>query len=244
MKSSQIDEFDGKAHFVLYYENEEEATEALLNVALLDELRDGEAFPRGDLLAMADHNSTPANTAGEAAEALDYDDLFDAMAKERTLKLAIFISGQGPVAFGMPEQFTPTQYINHNYALNPLVVLISDGRFSGVSYGAAIGHVTPEAAAGGDILYLMTGDLLHIRLRDRRLDLIDRDAFHAGRVEPATADLAAERVALGEERLARIRMRRRVIAPTNVMLDVTDAARGVVPQAVAELATDPYKFKG
>ena len=244
MKSSQIDEFDGKAHFVLYYENEEEATEALLNVALLDDLRDGEAFPREDLLAMADHNSTPEDTAGEAAEALDYDGLFDAMAKERTLKLAIFISGQGPVAFGMPEQFTPTQYINHNYALNPLVVLISDGRFSGVSYGAAIGHVTPEAAAEGDILYLMTGDLLHIRLRDRRLDLIDRDAFHAGRVEPATSDLASERGALGEERLARIRKRRRVIAPTNVMLDVTDAARGVIPQAVAELATDPYRFKG
>ncbi|MEO2004782.1 MAG: dihydroxy-acid dehydratase [Candidatus Poribacteria bacterium] len=113
-----------------------------------------------------------------------------------------------------------------------------------VSYGAAIGHVTPEAATGGDILYLMTGDLLHIQLRGRRMDLIDRDAFHAGRVEPAKADLATEREALGAERLDIIRQRRRVVAPTNVMLDVSDAAHGVIPQAVAEFATDPYRFKG
>jgi len=244
MKSSQIDEFDSKAHFVLYYENEEDATEALLNVSLLDELRDDNAFARDDMLAMANHNAGDEHTAGDAAKALDYDDLFDTMVKERTLKMAIFISGQGPVAFGMPEQFTPTQYINHNYALNPLVVLVSDGRFSGVSYGAAIGHVTPEAATGGDVLYLMTGDLLHIQLRQRRMDLIDRDAFHAGRVEAATADLSEARAALGEERLERIRLRRRAVAPTNVMLDVSDAAHGVVPQAVAEFATDTYKFKG
>ena len=104
--------------------------------------------------------------------------------------------------------------------------------------------MTPEAATGGDVLYLMTGDLLHIQLRERRMDLIDRDAFHAGNVAASTVNLSEERAALGEERLERIRARRRVIAPTNVMRDVTDAAHGVIPQAVAEFATETYNFKG
>ena len=46
--------------------------------------------------------------------------------------------------------------------LDKTVALITDGRFSGASRGASIGHVAPEAAAGGNIAYLQEGDLIEI----------------------------------------------------------------------------------
>ena len=70
------------------------------------------------------------------------DELFDQLLNESILKLSIVISGQGPEAFGMPEMFTPMQHINANRRLKKLAMIITDGRYSGVSYGAAIGHVT------------------------------------------------------------------------------------------------------
>ena len=57
------------------------------------------------------------------------------MVKDAVLKIAIIVSGQGPVAFGMPEMFTSMQHINANRQLKRLATLISDGRYSGVTYG-------------------------------------------------------------------------------------------------------------
>jgi dihydroxyacid dehydratase/phosphogluconate dehydratase len=244
MKTEQLDEFDEKAFFGLYYENEEDVTKALLNVRILADLRDARTFAREDLIAMANANAQDNQTSGAVAATLDYDALFDRMVAEKTLKLIFFISGQGPLAFGMPEQYTPSQHINANRQLYPLSVMLSDGRYSGATYGAAVGHITPEAANGGGILYLQTGDVFAVRLRERRIDLIDREAFRQGRLIASTANLAQEREALGKERLERIRERReRLVAPTNVMRDVTDAARGVVPLAVAEAAREPYRVR-
>ena len=135
--------------------------------------------------------------------------------------------------------FTPMQHINANRHLKKLALLLTDGRYSGVSYGAAIGHITPEAGRGGGILYLQTGDLLQTNLRAREIAFIDKDALReAGTVRAFTGNLAAERQALGAERLQRIRQRRLQIVPTNRMDNVTDAARGVVPLGLAECATE------
>src|SRR4029453_11255262 len=119
---------------------------------------------------------------------------------------------QGPEAFGMPEMFTPMQHINANRAIRKLATLISDGRYSGVSYGAAVGHVVPEAARGGDIIRLRTGDLLHLRFRARRIDLLDPAAFREGRVELAGPEILGARDDLFAERLARLRVRQRRVA--------------------------------
>jgi dihydroxyacid dehydratase/phosphogluconate dehydratase len=119
--------------------------------------------------------------------------------------------------------------------------LISDGRYSGTSYGAAVGHVTPEALNGGLIGLLETGDLLHVQLAGRRIDLLDPEPFIAGRLVPWTADLRKLRRDLGAERLQRIQERRRRVAATNRMHDVTDASRGVVPLVVAQEATRAYQ---
>ena len=72
---------------------------------------------------------------------------------------------------GMPEMLNPTSAIMGR-GLGEKVALITDGRFSGATRGACIGHVCPEAAAGGPIGLVEEGDLIRIDIPNCRLDLI------------------------------------------------------------------------
>jgi dihydroxyacid dehydratase/phosphogluconate dehydratase len=240
MTSDQLREFDGKVCVVLFFENEETANAGLLDTRLLERLREHPAVSRQMLLAMAAYNSDGDRPSLAAFQELERRSLFESMAQEGLLKLAMIISGQGPEAFGMPEMFTPMQRINSNHGLRKLTVLLSDGRFSGVTYGAAIGHVTPEALKCGGIGLLKTGDLLHLGLSERRVNLIDPHAFADGRLEIWDVDLAQLRADLGMERRKLMLERQRRVAATNWLCDVTDASRGVVPRIVAEAATLTY----
>jgi dihydroxy-acid dehydratase len=120
-----------------------------------------------------------------------------------------------------------------------LSVLLSDGRYSGVTYGAAIGHITPEAAQGGAIVGLCDGDLLLLSLRNLRIDWLDSEAFIAGAIrvhdKPSLDRLLAERQELVDHRLRLLERRATAIAPTNALVNVTDAARGVVPLELLRL---------
>ncbi|HEX7735878.1 MAG TPA: dihydroxy-acid dehydratase [Ktedonobacteraceae bacterium] len=71
---------------------------------------------------------------------------------------------------GMQEMLAPTANIM-GMGLGDKVALITDGRFSGGTRGACIGHVSPEAAAGGPIAALQDGDIIHIDLIERTLDV-------------------------------------------------------------------------
>jgi dihydroxy-acid dehydratase len=71
---------------------------------------------------------------------------------------------------GMQEMLSPTSAIM-GMGLGDKVALITDGRFSGGTRGACIGHVSPEAAARGPIAALQDGDLIEIDLDERRLDV-------------------------------------------------------------------------
>ena len=71
---------------------------------------------------------------------------------------------------GMQEMLSPTSAIM-GQGLGDKVALITDGRFSGGTRGACIGHVSPEAAAGGPIAALKVGDIIDIDLTERRLDV-------------------------------------------------------------------------
>jgi len=71
---------------------------------------------------------------------------------------------------GMREMLTPTSLLSGMDA-DKSVALITDGRFSGGSRGAAIGHVSPEAAARGPIAALRDGDIIQIDIPRRRLDV-------------------------------------------------------------------------
>ncbi len=71
---------------------------------------------------------------------------------------------------GMQEMLSPTSAIM-GMGLGDKVALITDGRFSGGTRGACIGHVSPEAAAGGPIGALKAGDIIEIDLTERKLEV-------------------------------------------------------------------------
>jgi dihydroxyacid dehydratase/phosphogluconate dehydratase len=235
MTDAHLDEFDTKLSVVLYFENEDEANRQLLDAHFEASVKSHAEITRADLLRIYAHNS--GRSADARIQAFTRDELFDHLVSAGLIKFSLVISGQGPEAYGMPEMFTPIQHVNASRFLKKLALIITDGRYSGVSYGAAIGHLTPEAKRGGGILYLQTGDIIQANLRARNLTLVDRAALRErGVIIPFTEDLSIARHEPGAVRLQRINARLRDIAPTNRMRDVTDAAHGVVPNAVAECA--------
>lgn len=88
---------------------------------------------------------------------------------------AIFIRYEGPKGSGMPEMFYTGEAICSDPKLAASVALITDGRFSGASRGPVIGHVSPEAAAGGPIALVEEGDLIHIDVDRRVLAIVGVD---------------------------------------------------------------------
>jgi dihydroxy-acid dehydratase len=71
---------------------------------------------------------------------------------------------------GMPEMLTPTSLLS-GMGMDKEVALITDGRFSGATRGAAIGHVSPEAAAGGPIAALQDGDIISVNIPEYKLNV-------------------------------------------------------------------------
>lgn len=81
---------------------------------------------------------------------------------------------------GMREMLNPTSVIA-GMGLGSEVALITDGRFSGASRGASIGHVCPEAAVGGPIALVEEGDIISIDINNNRLDVKVSDEEMAAR---------------------------------------------------------------
>ena len=81
---------------------------------------------------------------------------------------------------GMREMLNPTSAIA-GMGLGSSVALITDGRFSGASRGASIGHVSPEAAVGGPIALVEEGDIISINIPENRLDMKVSDEELAAR---------------------------------------------------------------
>ena len=79
-----------------------------------------------------------------------------------------------------------TEAIVCDKGLNGTVSLVTDGRFSGATRGPAIGHVSPEAAAGGPLAYVMDGDLIRFDVKARSLDVVGFDG-----VEKTPEEVAA-----------------------------------------------------
>ena len=93
----------------------------------------------------------------------------------------VIIRNEGPRGGpGMQEMLLPTSYIV-GMGLGDKVALITDGRFSGGTAGACIGHVSPEAAEGGPIGLLREGDRLRIDFPGRRIDILVDKAVLAER---------------------------------------------------------------
>ena len=92
----------------------------------------------------------------------------------------VIIRYEGPKGGpGMQEMLYPTSYIKSVH-LGKLCALITDGRFSGGTSGLSIGHVSPEAAAGGNIALIEEGDTIKIDIPNRtiRIDVSDEELAH------------------------------------------------------------------
>jgi dihydroxy-acid dehydratase len=71
----------------------------------------------------------------------------------------------------MQEMLYPTSYLK-SMKLDKLCALVTDGRFSGGTSGLSVGHVSPEAAAGGEIALIRDGDLIEIDATQRTINLL------------------------------------------------------------------------
>ena len=71
---------------------------------------------------------------------------------------------------GMQEMLYPTSYLKSKH-LDKACALITDGRFSGGTSGLSIGHVSPEAASGGEIGIIRDGDMIDINITERSINL-------------------------------------------------------------------------
>ena len=74
----------------------------------------------------------------------------------------------------MQEMLYPTSYIK-SMKLGKACALITDGRFSGGTSGLSIGHISPEAAAGGAIALIRDNDLIEISIPERKINLLISD---------------------------------------------------------------------
>jgi dihydroxy-acid dehydratase len=95
----------------------------------------------------------------------------------------VIIRYEGPKGGpGMPEMLSPTSAIM-GMGLGDKVALITDGRFSGGTRGACIGHVSPEAADRGPISALIDGDIISISIPNRKLNVELSDSDLKNRIE-------------------------------------------------------------
>ncbi|MDX9811516.1 MAG: dihydroxy-acid dehydratase [Bacteroidales bacterium] len=81
---------------------------------------------------------------------------------------------------GMQEMLYPTSYLK-SLGLDKKCALITDGRFSGGTSGLSIGHVSPEAAAGGNIAIIRNGDIISIDITSRKINVLLTDSQIAER---------------------------------------------------------------
>ena len=96
----------------------------------------------------------------------------------------VVITHEGPKGGpGMQEMLYPTSYIKSKH-LGTVCALITDGRFSGGTSGLSIGHVSPEAAAGGNIGLIHDGDIIEIDIPNRSINvMVSEDVLSVRRKE-------------------------------------------------------------
>ncbi len=137
------------------------------------------AILRGNLApegAVIKHTACPKNMFKAKLSAKPYnseEEAIDAILHGRVHPGdAVFIRYEGPRGSGMPEMFYTGEAICSDPRLASSVALITDGRFSGASRGPVIGHVSPEAAAGGPIALVEEGDIIELDVENRLLAIV------------------------------------------------------------------------
>jgi dihydroxy-acid dehydratase len=132
----------------------------------------GSLAPRGAVVKQAAVDPAMLRHSGPARIFDSEESAFQAIVSGRIRRGdVVVVRYEGPRGGpGMQEMLSPTAALA-GMGLDREVALVTDGRFSGASHGAAIGHVSPEAAARGPIAALAEGDTIAIDIPGRRLDL-------------------------------------------------------------------------
>ncbi len=142
----------------------------------------GNLAPKGSIVKSAGVDPGCYIFEGEALVFESQDECLAALAlRQVKAGQVVIIRYEGPKGGpGMPEMLSPTSMIK-GQGLGKQVALLTDGRFSGGTAGLCIGHVSPEAAEGGPIALVRTGDRIRIDIPARSLNLLVDEAELARR---------------------------------------------------------------
>ena len=147
----------------------------------------GNLAPQGSVVK---HSAVPKEMHSAVLKARPFDCEEDAISAILSHKIqpgdAVIIRYEGPKGSGMPEMFYTTEAISSDPELSASIALLTDGRFSGASKGPAIGHISPEAAAGGPIALVEENDLIEIDIPKRVLRIC---GVQGERKKPAEIEL-------------------------------------------------------
>jgi dihydroxy-acid dehydratase len=149
----------------------------------------GNLAPKGSVVKSAGVDPNCFVFEGDALVFESQDECLAALALRKVKAgQVVVIRYEGPKGGpGMPEMLSPTSMIK-GQGLGKQVALITDGRFSGGTAGLCIGHVSPEAAEGGPIALVQTGDRIRVDIPARSLNLLvdpaELDRRKAGWVKP------------------------------------------------------------
>lgn len=144
----------------------------------------GNIAPEGSVIKVGGVDPSVKVFTGEAICFSSHDEAVGAIDDHRVRAgHVVVIRYEGPKGGpGMPEMLAPTSSIVGR-GLGKDVALITDGRFSGATRGIAIGHISPEAAAGGPLALVKDGDTITIDLNERSLNVDLTEAVMAQRRE-------------------------------------------------------------
>jgi dihydroxy-acid dehydratase len=133
----------------------------------------GNIARKGCVVKTAGVDPSIYNFKGPARVFESQDDACDGILKGRVKAGdVVVITFEGPKGGpGMQEMLYPTSYIKSK-GLGKSCALLTDGRFSGGTSGLSIGHVSPEAAAGGEIGLLQDGDIIEINIPGRSVNVV------------------------------------------------------------------------
>ncbi len=146
-----------------------ETTKEMGSIAVLN----GNLAPEGAVVKYSACEESMRKHQGKAVVFNCEEDAHDAVVEGRINPGEIMIIRyEGPRGSGMPEMLMTTEAIVCDHKLNGKVSLITDGRFSGATRGAAIGHVSPEAAVGGPIAYVETGDIIAYDVYEKTINIV------------------------------------------------------------------------
>lgn len=133
----------------------------------------GNLAPQGSVVKRSAVDASMLHHRGPAKVFESEEDALKAILAKKIQKgEVIVIRNEGPKGGpGFREMLAPTSAIA-GVGMDKEVALLTDGRFSGASRGAAIGHISPEAAEGGPIAIVRNGDMIEIDIPNKKLNLL------------------------------------------------------------------------